>query len=168
MQTTNNSLEISVLKGDKLFNQNTPFIININSPQPKEGEKKCNADLICVIDISGSMSGNKIELVKKSLKILAKMMDENDRLALILFESDASIYFDLDYMTEKNKQNLIAKINEIDSRGGTNILSGLEKAVEILKKENLKSKKMIIECLPYYYYLMDVIILKMILNSEKL
>ena len=95
MQTTNNSVEISVLKGDKLFNENTPFIININSPQPKEGEKKCNADLICVIDISGSMSGKKIELVKKSLKILAKMMDENDRLALILFESDASIYFDL-------------------------------------------------------------------------
>ncbi len=141
MQTTNNSVEISVLKGDKLFNENTPFIININSPQPKEGEKKCNADLICVIDISGSMSGKKIELVKKSLKILAKMTDENDRLAPILFESDASIYFDLDYMTEKNKQNLIAKINEIDSRGGTDILSGLEKAVEILKKENLKTKK---------------------------
>ena len=29
-----------LLKGDKLFNQNTPFVININSPQPKEGEKK--------------------------------------------------------------------------------------------------------------------------------
>lgn len=61
---TNNEIDISVLKGDKLFNENTPFIININSPQPKEGEKKCNADLICVIDISGSMSGNKISLVK--------------------------------------------------------------------------------------------------------
>jgi Mg-chelatase subunit ChlD len=73
---TNNEIEISVLKGDKLFNQNTPFVININSPQPKEGEKKCNADLICVIDISGSMSGEKIELVKKSLKILVKMMDK--------------------------------------------------------------------------------------------
>ena len=36
----NNEIEISVLKGDKLFNQNTPFVININSPQPKEGEKK--------------------------------------------------------------------------------------------------------------------------------
>ena len=103
MQAGNNSLEISVLKGDKLFNQNTPFIININSPQPKEGEKKCNADLICVIDISYSMEGFKLELVKKSLKILTKMMDENDRLALVLFDDKASIYFDLDYMTEKNK-----------------------------------------------------------------
>ena len=100
----NNQIDISVLKGDKLFNENTPFIININSPQPKEGEKNCNADLICVIDISGSMIGEKIELVKKSLKILAKMMDKNDRLALILFHSNASVYFDLDYMTETKKK----------------------------------------------------------------
>ena len=132
---TNNEIEISVLKGDKLFNQNTPFIININSPQPKEGEKKCNADLICVIDISYSMDGEKIDLVKKSLKILVKLMDKNDRLALILFGSKASIYFDLDYMTDKTKQNLITKIDEISASGGTDILSGLEKAVEILKKE---------------------------------
>ena len=131
----NNEIEISVLKGDKLFNQNTPFVININSPQPKEGEKKCNADLICVIDISGSMSGEKIELVKKSLKILVKMMDKNDRLALILFGSVALIYFDLDYMTDETKQNLIMKIDDIKASGGTDILSGLEKAIEILKKE---------------------------------
>ena len=131
----NNEIEISVLKGDKLFNQNTPFIININSPQPKEGEKKCNADLICVIDISGSMAGEKLNLVKKSLKILVKLMDKNDRLALILFENEASIFFDLDYMTDKTKQNLITKIDEIRASGGTDILSGLEEAIEILKKE---------------------------------
>ena len=81
------------------------------------------------------MCGEKIDLVKKSLKILVKLMDKNDRLALILFESNASIYFDLDYMTDKTKQNLITKIDEISASGGIDILSGLEKAVEILKKE---------------------------------
>jgi len=62
-------------------------------------------------------------------------MDKNDRLALILFESEASIYFDLDYMADKTRQDLITKIDEIRASGGTDILSGLEKAVEILKKE---------------------------------
>ena len=138
---TKNKIDISVLKGDKLFNENTPFIININSPQPKKGEKKSNADLICVIDISCSMYGDKIELVKKSLKILIKMMDANDRLALILFESEASIYFNLDYMTEETKKNLITKIDEIDTRGGTKIITGLEKAIEILKKNKKNSNK---------------------------
>ena len=126
--------EISVLKGDKLFNQNTPFIININTPKLAKAEKKSNADLICVIDISYSMSGKKIELVKKSLKVLVKMMDEHDRLALVLFESKASIFFDLDYMIERRKNELISKINEISVSFGTNILSGLKEAIGILKK----------------------------------
>ena len=46
---------------------------------------------------------------KKNTEIINKTII-NDRLALILFESDASIYFNLDYMTEVTKQNLITKI----------------------------------------------------------
>jgi uncharacterized protein YegL len=132
-------IEISVLKGDKLFNENIPFVININTPEPKEDEKKCNADLICVIDISGSMCGEKIELVKQSLKILVDLMDKNDRLALVLFDNSASIYFDLNYMTDDVKKSFKSKIEDIEAHGGTNILSGLQKAVEILIREKGKT-----------------------------
>ena len=135
MESNENKVEISVLKGDKLFNQNTPFVINISSPQPEINEKKCNADLICVIDTSGSMHGEKIELVKESLKVLMEMMDKNDRLALIVFENDSSIKFNLNYLTDNVKKDLINEINSITAHGGTNILSGLEKAVEILKAD---------------------------------
>ena len=135
MENNDNKIEISVLKGDNLFNDNTPFVINISSPQPEINEKKCNADLICVIDISGSMQGEKIELVKESLKILIGMMDKNDRLALILFENHSDIFFDLSYLTDTIKKDLINKIDSIFAHGGTNILSGLEKAVEILKAD---------------------------------
>ena len=135
MENNENKIEISVLKGDNLFNDNTPFVINISSPQPEINEKKCNADLICVIDISGSMQGEKIELVKESLKILIGMMDKNDRLALILFENHSDIFFDLNYLTDTIKKDLINKIDSIYAHGGTNILSGLEKAVEILKAD---------------------------------
>jgi Mg-chelatase subunit ChlD len=134
-------IEISILKGDRLFNDNTPFIINLSTPQPSEEDKKCNADLICVIDISGSMDGEKIEMVKESLKILVEMMDKNDRLALILFDNNASIFFDLQNMTDETKKIALKKIEQIESRGGTNILSGLEKAVEILKKEKDKTNE---------------------------
>ena len=136
-----NNIEISVLKGDKLFNENTPFVINLSSPQPSEAEKKCNADLICVIDISGSMDGEKIDLVKKSLNVLVGMMDQNDRLAIVLFDNNASIYLDLINMTDKEKKATLKKIEKIDARGGTNIQSGLEKAVEILKREKDKTNE---------------------------
>ena len=133
-------VKLSVMKGDKLFNENTPFVINIMVPELKKVEKISNADLICVIDISGSMSGTKIELVKKSLKILVQLMDKNDRICLILFESEGEKYFDLSYLTEETKKILYSKIKTISARGGTNIISGLEKAIDVLMNDKDKKK----------------------------
>ena len=135
-----NDIEISILKGDKLFNNNTPFIINLSTPQPDENDKKCNADLICVIDISGSMMGLKISKVKDSLKTLLSLMDEKDRLCLVLFNDKAKNFFDLQYLTKENKKILEDKINEIRSGGGTNILSGLKMAIDILKRQTSDEK----------------------------
>ena len=140
MEHKDNDIAISIIKGDKLFNKNIPFVINLSTPQPDENDKKSNADLICVIDISGSMFGHKINQVKESLKILVNIMDEKDRLCLILFSHNADIYYYLQNLTKENKSLLIDKITRIKARGGTNILSGLEKAVYILKNNCNDSK----------------------------
>lgn len=104
-------MKISVLKGDKLFNENTPFTINFSFPPKDESIKNYSTDLICVIDTSSSMRGKKIFQVKESLKILIKLMGKNDRLGLILFNKLANIYSDLDYLTEKNKYILEKNID---------------------------------------------------------
>ena len=136
-------VNISILQGNKLFNQNTPFIINLSSPDTIN--KKSNVDLICIIDISGSMKNQKLKLVKDSLKSLISFMDSNDRLALVLFNDKATQYLDLSFLTNETKKNFMSKIDKITSRGGTNILSGLEKAVNILKEEKLKEQNNINE-----------------------
>ena len=138
---SNKQGDISVLKGDKLFNENTPFIINFSFPNVDINNKRCNADLICIIDSSRSMKGNKIYQVKNSLKILIDLMDQNDRLALITFNRKADTFFDLEYMTEKNKLFLKQNIDLIETDRGTNILSGLKNAVDILKEEQKQNNK---------------------------
>jgi len=137
---SNNEIGISIIKGDKLFNSNSPFAINLLSLQAEGIEKKCNADLICVIDISGSMRGEKIMQVKESLKILLTLMDEKDRICLILFNQLGNKYYDLNYLTKENKEILNNKIDEIYAGGGTNILSGLQIAIDVLKEEQKNEK----------------------------
>ena len=68
-------IQIPVLKGEKLFNKNTPFVINISS-QNKDlvDNSRNNTDLICVIDSSSSMARKKLNQVKESLKILIDLM----------------------------------------------------------------------------------------------
>ena len=133
--------EIEILKGDKLFNKNTPFIINLFHPKPEEkDEKRVYVDLICVIDISGSMRGERIEHVRESLQILVDMMKEKDRIALVEFSTKVDILYDLKYLDKKNKsevKDLIKniKIKKPSEERGTNITTGLEAALGILKKE---------------------------------
>ena len=139
--TDTDDVRMSIIKGDKLLNENTPFVINLSTPQPNENDKKCNVDLICVIDVSGSMHGEKIYQVKESLKILISLMGEKDRLCLITFSSNAKNFYNLEYLTKKNKEILEEKINQISAGGGTNILSGLKMAVEIIKSQTYNEKR---------------------------
>ena len=137
-------IDISIYKGDKIFNENTPFLLNISSPESnKNREKYNNIDIICVIDTSRSMNGQKIFQVKQSLKILIDLMKEKDRIALITFNEKAKMNFNLLYLTEINKKALKRNIDLLLTEPGTNILSGLEIAVNILKdikKENQKER----------------------------
>ena len=133
-------VNISVMKGDKLFNENTPFVINLFVPESKNLKIRWNADLVCVIDISGSMAGDKIDLVKKSLKALVGIMEKTDRICIILFNDSAKNYFNLNYLTDNIKNKLNKIIDNIKAEGGTNIMSGLEIAVDVLINDKDKEK----------------------------
>ena len=53
-------------------------------------EQSCpGIDLVCVIDTSGSMRGEKIDLVRKTLMFVLTRLTEFDRLSLISFNNDA-------------------------------------------------------------------------------
>ena len=129
----NKKINISILQSQKLFNKNTAFVISLTSPDKLE--KDSNVDLLCVIDISGSMKGQKLTQIKLSLKSIISFMTPKDRLCIILFNDNANIYLNLDFMTEETKKFYLEKIEKIKAHGGTNILSGLTKALEILKED---------------------------------
>ena len=85
-------------KFDSSKNQTIPIMVSMKTKDSSQQEQKEGAkaeldsnrphiDLICVIDNSGSMSGYKIENVKKALKYLLELLGENDRICLITFNS---------------------------------------------------------------------------------
>ncbi len=50
-----------------------------------------NVDLVCVIDTSGSMAGEKLRLVKKSLDYVIDQLGKGDRMSLITFSGEAKV-----------------------------------------------------------------------------
>lgn len=113
-------------------------------------------DIVLVIDRSGSMqaaveakdsNGSNIEagfsiqdIVNHSAKTVAKTLDKNSRLAVIMFDNHVDILFNLMIMTEVNKSTALTKIESIKPRGQTNIWGATETAIKILDEREDKSR----------------------------
>ena len=132
----NNSEEayLSINKSKKHEDQTkdlTPLVVTLNSDDKDEGVR--GVDLICLIDYSGSMGGDKITLVRNSLLELVDLMNKNDKLALIKFDSYAHIILQLSFMNDDNKDIAKQKIKDLTNpSGGTDIYEGLKQGLEIL------------------------------------
>jgi hypothetical protein len=100
---------------------------------------------ICVLDVSGSMeslaSGNqtdqqkpdvnfsRLDLVKHSMNTLIAGLEEEDHLAIIPFQSTASIALRATKMTEEGRAAAKSAVSALNAYGGTNIWAGVEAAL---------------------------------------
>ncbi len=104
------------------------------------GGSRTSVDLICVIDNSGSMQGEKIELVKSTIRFLLETLTPSDRLSIITFNSSASRLCGLKCVTGENMQSLLTIVNGIHANGGTNINSGLQLALKVMRERKQINK----------------------------
>lgn len=93
-----------------------------------------SVDLVCVIDNSGSMSGRKMDNVKTTLKFLLEVMNDNDRISLIVFNTNSTVLSHLIRTTLQNKHILTKTIEEIYATGRTDIFSGMNDALDVLEQ----------------------------------
>lgn len=89
---------------------------------PKSDRK--SASMTFVIDVSGSMNReNRLELVKESLTLLVKQLDERDRVSIVVYGSDARVVLE---PTPGNEQRVILRaVDRLKPEGSTNAEAGL-------------------------------------------
>ena len=85
-------------------NNFTPLVVSISSED--KSEKIRGVYIICIVDVSGSMS-SKLNLVQESLKYIIGLMNEKDYLALVIFTNTATKISDFIQMTANNKNAII-------------------------------------------------------------
>ena len=96
-------------------------------------------DVFCVIDISGSMCGEKLNQVKQSLKYLIELLKPEDRISLVVFDDRAELIL-APKLIGKSREQILAIVDNIKSRGSTNIGAGIKVAFEEMLKRKSKNQ----------------------------
>src|SRR5690625_3038310 len=84
-----------------------------------------------VIDVSGSMQGDRIEVAKNASKSFIQEIKDYEQAELVSFESSPSLIQDF----TDHKQSLIQAVNGLEANGGTNITDALIFEMERLKDQ---------------------------------
>jgi len=98
--------------------------------------------LALVIDRSGSMSGEKMELAKAAAKASADLLGPKDYISVVAFDSEA--YPVVPIQPAGNTAGIAAEIASITEGGGTDIAVGMEEALRQLNSNEAKIKHVII------------------------
>ncbi|XP_020259660.1 uncharacterized protein LOC109836201 [Asparagus officinalis] len=96
-------------------------------------------DLITVLDISGSMAGTKLALLKRAMGFVIQNLGPSDRLSVIAFSSTARRLFHLRRMSEAGRQQALQAVNSLVASGGTNIAEGLRKGARVIEERKVKN-----------------------------
>ncbi|PSS05085.1 Von Willebrand factor, type A protein [Actinidia chinensis var. chinensis] len=96
-------------------------------------------DLVTVLDISGSMAGTKLALLKRAMGFVIQNLGSTDRLSVIAFSSTARRLFPLRRMSDTGRQQALQAVNSLVANGGTNIAEGLRKGAKVMEDRREKN-----------------------------
>ena len=91
-----------------------------------------HADLVIVLDRSGSMEGQKIEDARQAVLRLIDRLTDQDRLALVTYSDGVRTVTPLVFMDDDHRLQARTAVDAVYSGGGTNLGGGLQQGLELL------------------------------------
>lgn len=97
-------------------------------------EVKKPVDLVVVMDISGSMKGEKINAARSSLIEFINLLDDRDRLEIILFSDELITLTPLSGLGEK-REDVVRRVSGVIEGGDTRLYDAIMMAYESLQND---------------------------------
>lgn len=101
--------------------------------------QRAPVDIVTVLDVSGSMSGRKLDLVKMAVNFVIDNLGVSDRLSIVSFSDRAARMLPLRRMTDGGREDAKRAVGSLAASGGTNIVGGLTKGAQVLDERRFRN-----------------------------
>lgn len=130
--------------------QSGSLVLNVRAPGPKK-----SVDICCVIDVSGSMQSiavpesanesgapfTRLDLVKHAMKTIINGLSDQDRLAIVTFDTSSRTLFELTMLNNIGKARAIREVEALGEGGSTNLWDGIREGLDVLRKKQNDSEE---------------------------
>lgn len=113
------------------------LMTSVKAPKINLEKERAPLNLSLVLDVSGSMSGKKINMLKSTVSKLIQQLTERDTVGIVAFTDYVAEVFAPSLMTAINKNKANEEIQMLRALSATNMSGGMLKGVEQLKVSGL-------------------------------
>ncbi len=116
-------------------------VLPVRSDFEKEKEKP-SLGMILVIDKSGSMDGDRIEMAKSAARAAVELLGRRDQAAVLAFDGETYVISDM--QPASNALKISDEISRIEAGGGTSMYPAMEMSFDMLMTTSAKLKHVIL------------------------
>jgi Ca-activated chloride channel family protein len=97
-------------------------------------EARAPINVTLVLDTSGSMEGEAMEMLKATCRAIAASLAENDTISMVTWNTENAVVLGGHQVMGPNDPTLLAKIDALEASGGTDLHAGLVAGYELAQQ----------------------------------
>lgn len=127
--------EAAVLAVGRSYESYT-VMLRVRAPPSKaaHGARRAPVDLVTVLDVSGSMNGQKQQMMKRAMRSVISSLRETDRLSIVAFSGSSKRLLPLRRMTTDGRRSARRIVDALGGAGqGMSVNDALKKAAKVIE-----------------------------------